>query len=120
MNPKNKYPRIKLPYELNDLEPIISYQTMYWHYHFLHRNYELKLNEVLTGTETAKNYPTLENLMANWAKLSPELKEKVRFFGGGLINHNFFFQNLAKPNSDSTKSQLDQKLLSLISQFLQS
>ncbi|MCE8163021.1 MAG: superoxide dismutase [Candidatus Moeniiplasma glomeromycotorum] len=118
---KNKYQRIKLPYEMNDLEPIISYQTMYWHYNFFHRNYEIKLNEVLAGTETEKKYPFLEKLMVNLNKLPFELKEDVRFFGGGLINHNFFFRHLTKPNSLSAQEKnIDPRLSDLIQEFLQS
>jgi superoxide dismutase len=161
---KNKYQRIKLPYELNDLEPIISYQTMYWHYNFFHRNYEIKLNEIVAGTEIEKNYPFLEKLMTNLDKdkqleakitqleeklrsrpnapanqqvqpeieklkqalarlkkeLPTELKEDIRFFGGGLINHNFFFRHLTKPNSLASQNKVDEKLLGLIQAFLQS
>lgn len=120
MEPKNKYQRTKLPYELNDLEPIVSYQTMYWHYNFFHRNYELKLNEILVGTEIEKKYPNLENLMVNLNELPEEVKEEVRFFGGGLINHNFFFLHLTKPNSLSAQAPVDPKLLNLIQKFLQS
>ena len=120
MEPKNKYQRTKLPYELNDLEPVISYQTMYWHYNFFHRNYEIKLNEILAGTEIEKKYPNLENLMVNLNELPEEIKEEVRFFGGGLINHNFFFRHLTKPNSLSAQSQIDPKLLKLIQELLQS
>lgn len=119
MDAKNNYSRIKLPYELNDLEPLVSYQTMYWHYNFLHRNYELKLNETLTGTEIEKKYPSLENLMVNLDKLPSEIKEEVRFFGGGLINHNFFFRHLVKPNSPSAEPKIEERLLNLIREFLQ-
>src|SRR4051794_16111733 len=106
MNPKNKYQRTTLPYELNDLEPIISYHTMHWHYNFLHRNYETKLNQVLQGVEIEKDYPHLENLLTNLNKLPSELKEEVRFFGGGLLNHNFFFCHLTPPNSPLTEPNL--------------
>lgn len=120
MESKNKYQRVNLPYELNDLEPIVSYQTMYWHYNFFHRNYEIKLNEILAGTEIEKKYSSLEDLMINLNKLPTELKEEVRFFGGGLINHNFFFRNLTKPNSPAAQTPVDPKLLNLIQEFLQS
>lgn len=120
-SPKNKYQRTKLPYELNDLEPIVSYQTMYWHYNFFHRNYEIKLNEILAGTEVEKKYPFLEKLIANLNKLPSELKEDIRFFGGGLINHNLFFQHLTRPSSSSTQPKtIDPNLLNLIQEFLQS
>ncbi len=119
MSTKNKYQRIKLPYELNDLEPILSYNTMNWHYNFLHRNYEIKLNEVLQGIEVEKDYPRLENLLTNLNRLPAELKEEVRFFGGGLLNHNFFFRHLVRPNSLPTEPKINEELFTLIEQFLQ-
>lgn len=92
------YKRINLSefYELNELEPIIYFKTMYYHYEILHKNYETKLNETLRGTEIEKRFPSLKELMENLDKLPVELKDDVRFFGGGLINHNFFFAHLAK------------------------
>src|SRR6185369_4293864 len=97
------YERIKLPYKLNGLEPIIYFKTMYYHYEVLHKNYEAKLNEVLRGTEIEKQYPSLEELMKNLDKLPGELRDDVRFFGGGLINHNFFFDHLTKMNINPEK-----------------
>src|SRR4051794_3872702 len=120
MSTKKKYQRIEeLPYKLNELEPILSYNTMNWHYNFLHLNYEIKLDEVLRGIEVEKDYPRLENLLTNLNRLPAELKEEVRFFGGGLLNHNFFFQHLARPNSPLTQPKVNEELLSLTEQFLQ-
>ena len=61
----NNYKRIKLPYELNELEPIISFKTMYYHYNILHKNYEIKLNDTLLGTELNEDSFGLEKLMEN-------------------------------------------------------
>jgi superoxide dismutase, Fe-Mn family len=92
----NYYQRIKLPYDLNELEPIIYFKTMYYHYDILHKNYEVKLNETLRRVELEEQFPTLEKLMENLEQLPAGIKDDVRFFGGGLINHNFFFAHLAK------------------------
>jgi len=109
------YERIKLPYKLNGLEPIIYFKTMYYHYEVLHKNYEAKLNEVLRGTEIEKQYPSLEELMKNLDKLPGELRDDVRFFGGGLINHNFFFDHLTKMNNNPEK-KISLTLLKLLEQ----
>jgi len=69
---------------------------MYYHYDILHKNYEEKLNEVVWGLKLEEQFPTLEKLMENLEQLSEKIKDDVRFFGGGLINHNFFFAHLAK------------------------
>jgi len=63
------YRRIELPYKLEGLEPIISSQTMYYHYEVLHKNYEIKLNEVLRGTGIEQQYSSLEELMKNVEQL---------------------------------------------------
>ena len=101
-----KYKRIKLPYELNDLEPYVYFKTMYYHYEILHKNYEVKLGETLRGTGIEKQFDSLEELMENLENLPEEIKNDVRFFGGGLVNHNFFFTHLLK------KEDLEKKISS--------
>ena len=110
--PDYKYKRIKLPYELNDLEPYVYFKTMYYHYEILHKNYEVKLAETLRGTGIEKQFNTLEELMKNLENLPEEIKEDVRFFGGGLINHNFFFTHLIK--KDNLEEKMSGKLLAAI------
>src|SRR5439155_14450907 len=116
--PFKEYKRINLPYELNELEPIIYFKTMYYHYEILHKNYETKLNETLRGTEIEKQFASLEELMENLDKLPAKLKDDVRFFGGGIINHNFFFTHLAKFEANQKTSKNRRKddfpLLNLI------
>ncbi|CFW93054.1 Superoxide dismutase [Mn/Fe] [endosymbiont DhMRE of Dentiscutata heterogama] len=106
----NNYQRIKLPYELNELEWVISFKTMYYHYNILHKNYEVKLLETLRGTEIMEQFPTLENLMENLAQLPEEIKDDVRFFGGGLINHNFFFAHLTKFKPEQKERERTEKI----------
>src|SRR4051794_19228580 len=83
---------------------------MYYHYNFLHKNYELKLDETLRGTTIGEQFFSLEELMKNLEKLPAEIKEDVRFFGGGLINHNFFFAHLTKFNPDRKEYELEEKI----------
>lgn len=107
------YQRIKLPYELNGLEPIIYFKTMYYHYEVLHKNYEVKLTETLQGTGIMEQFPTLEKLLENLDKLPTELQEDIRFFGGGVVNHNFFFQHLTKMVKNLEK-EISSELLATI------
>jgi len=108
-----KYRRIKLPYELNDLEWIISFKTMYYHYEILHANYETKLDEALRRSKLDEQlFPTLEELMENLENLPADIKNDVRFFGGGLINHNFFFTHLIK--KDNLEKKISSELLNAI------
>jgi Fe-Mn family superoxide dismutase len=107
------YQRIKLPYKLESLEPFISSQTMYYHYEILHKNYEVKLNETLRGTGIEQKYSSLEELMKKVEQLPLEIQGDVRFFGGGLSNHNFFFAHLSK-NDLKDERKINPSLLSLI------
>src|SRR5438105_502794 len=123
----NAYQRIELKkfYELNDLENIISFKTMHYHYNILHKNYEVKLLETLRGrkieeeSEIEKQFPTLEELMRNLEQLPEEVKNDVRFFGGGLINHNFFFAHLAKFEPNRKEHELEDKISPLLLNLIQ-
>ncbi|CAI2196449.1 15725_t:CDS:1 [Funneliformis geosporum] len=97
---------------------------MRYHYNILHKNYELKLLETLRGrkikeeSEIEKQFPTLIKLMENLEKLPEEIRKNVRFFGGGLINHNFFFIHLTKfkvqPLDYQVEKRINESLLELI------
>jgi Fe-Mn family superoxide dismutase len=104
----NKLQRIKLEYNLDDLEFFISRGTMHYHYEILHKNYEIRLNEILDKFEKElKNYESLEDLMINIISLPLNLQKDICFFGGGLMNHNFFFLHLMNPIK---KEEQDKKL----------
>lgn len=94
------FTRIKLPYELNALERGgISRETMNIHYNFHHKAYEVGLKNTLEKLEIdlVAQFETLGNLLKNLKQLpvAAEIKEAIRFYGGGLLNHNFFFSLLA-------------------------
>src|SRR6266487_1806899 len=123
--PYEKYERIKLTYELlSGLDPVVSFLTMHYHYAILHKNYETKLVETLRGrkikeeSEIEKQFPTLIKLMQNLEQLPEEIRKDIRFFGGGLINHNFFFAHLTKfkvqPADYQVEKRINHRLLNLI------
>ncbi len=79
----------KLPYELNELEPVISKQTMDFHYGKHHQAYVTNLNNLAKGTK-------FENAT---------LEEIIREADGGIFNngaqvwnHTFYFMSF-RPNS---------------------
>nr|CAG8442452.1 7933_t:CDS:2 [Entrophospora candida] len=79
-----EYKRIELPYGLNDLEHIISYETMRYHYVILHKNYEDKLLKTLRGikikdkSKTEEDFPTLIKLLENLEILPEEINKDDR------------------------------------------
>ncbi len=89
-----KYKRIELPYSYNVLEPIVDALTMETHYEKHHKGYESKFNESIKGT-TLENYDSIENLMLDFNNIDESLKTITRNAGGGLINHNFYFNQFS-------------------------
>ena len=84
-----------LGYEYDALEPYIDKQTMEIHYLKHHQGYVNKLNAAL------EKHPELdskkvEELLSDVNSLPEEIKQDVINNGGGVFNHNFFWQILKK------------------------
>jgi superoxide dismutase, Fe-Mn family len=93
------FKRIKLPYKLNEFDGILSEELMDIHYNRHHALYESSLNKELEKYQLNPLIKTEEDLIIYYKKYLPkELHYAVNFFGGGLINHNFFFKLLSKNN----------------------
>lgn len=101
----------KLKYELNALEPYIDRETMALHYGKHHQTYCDKLNGAL------EKYPELaeklaEELLKELNNLPEEIRKSVQNFGGGFVNHNFFWSILRKPEEGNNlpMGELAQKI----------
>ncbi len=87
-----------LPYNYAALEPHFDEQTMRVHHDKHHQTYLDKLNEVV-ATEPALVDIDAEQLIVELNSLVPEpIRQKIKNFGGGYINHTFFFESFA-PNA---------------------
>lgn len=105
------YKRIDLPFEYDALEPHFDAETIKLHYEAHHKGYETKLNDAINGKGIEKKYPTLIELMKQYQNIEEqETRISIREFGGGLINHNFFFQNLKK-DVEFKDSKLKDKII---------
>lgn len=83
-----------LPYSYDALEPYIDTETMYFHHDKHMKTYVDNLNKGL------KNYPqyhswTLENLLTHLFTLPEALQKTVRDNGGGVYNHDLYFDLMA-------------------------
>lgn len=94
---KDLYPFVlqPLPYATDALEPYIDQETMELHHGKHLQTYIDNLNAAL------EKYPkyqlwNLEKLLTNLKKLPVEIRESVRNNGGGVYNHNIFFNGMAK------------------------
>jgi Fe-Mn family superoxide dismutase len=86
---------ITLPYAYDALEPFIDKETMAIHHGKHHQTYVNKFNEAIA------NYPDLqakapEELVKNLNTIPEAIRNAVRNHGGGVINHNFYWQTMKK------------------------
>ncbi len=86
------FSQITLPYAYAALEPSIDAQTMEIHYSKHHSAYVKNVNDVITSENIS--FSTEQDFFSNASKLSA----KARNNGGGVWNHNFFWQ-VMKPGS---------------------
>ncbi|KAJ0420522.1 Manganese/iron superoxide dismutase [Aspergillus carlsbadensis] len=84
-----------LPYDYNALEPVISSQIMTLHHTKHHQTYVNNLNAAFASQATALSTQNIPELIA--------LQQKIKFNGGGHINHSLFWKNLAPHESAATK-----------------
>ncbi|KAJ5976293.1 superoxide dismutase mitochondrial [Penicillium waksmanii] len=89
-----KYKLPPLPYAYDALEPIISKEIMQIHHDKHHQAYVTNLNTALNSQNQALEDSNLRQLVL--------LQKKVKFNGGGHINHSLFWKNLAPPGSKET------------------
>ncbi len=85
-NPALELARIKLPYGYDALEPHIDARTMELHYGKHHAAYEEKAKEAMRDENI-----TADNAEAFFAQIG-RYSDKARNNGGGVWNHNFFWQ----------------------------
>ena len=87
-----QFAQVKLPYGYAALEPNIDATTMDIHYNKHHAAYVKNANDAIAAESIT--YATEIDFFANTSKLSA----KARNNGGGVWNHNFFWQ-VMKPGS---------------------
>jgi len=83
----SKYQLPTLPYDLNELEPVISAEIMNLHYNKHHKAYVDNLNKALDQFADLENKNDLAALVA--------VQSAIKFNGGGNVNHSIFWTNLA-------------------------
>jgi superoxide dismutase, Fe-Mn family len=86
-----QFTQIKLPYDYNALEPNIDATTMDIHYSKHHAAYVKNANDAITAENIL--FATEKDFFASASKLSAKAKNN----GGGVWNHNFFWQ-VMNPN----------------------
>ena len=77
------------------MEPVISKQIMEIHHQKHHQTYITNLNAALTAQSTALQSQDVPQLIS--------LQQKIKFNGGGHINHSLFWKNLTPASSPQAK-----------------
>jgi Fe-Mn family superoxide dismutase len=88
------YERPPLSYSFDALEPHIDAQTMELHYAQHHAGYVQNLTRVLQGHTKWLGRPLVE-IITDIRQLPEGLRQPVRNFGGGHLNHSLFWDIMA-------------------------
>ena len=106
-----------LPYAFDALEPHIDARTMEIHHDKHHATYVTNLNKALESAPELAG-KSLEALLAhNLAAVPDALKTAVRNNGGGVWNHDFFWQIMSKQRGRSSRGQHRQGHCGQVRQF---
>ena len=94
-----------LPYDESALKPVISSETISFHYGKHHRGYMTKLNNFITGTKYADM--SLEEAIRH-----SSLSEETAVFNNAaqLWNHTFYWQSLKPDGGGNPPEVLKQKM----------
>lgn len=98
------YEQITLGYSFDALEPHVDTKTMEIHYTKHHATYLKNLNS------TVEKHPelfekSLEQLLGNLESVPEDIRMAVRNNGGGVFNHNFYFEAMG-PKGGAPKGKL--------------
>ena len=86
----------ELPYAYDALEPYIDRKTMYFHHDRHMQTYVDNLNKAL-ASYPEYHFRTLEELLTHLDDLPEEIRTAVRNNGGGVYNHDLYFDLMAPP-----------------------
>lgn len=98
-----------LPYEYSALEPVISKQTMEFHHDKHLQAYTNNLNTALAQEDTLQE-KSLVDILKNIDSLQSKQATAIRNNGGGVFNHNFYFEALAEPFSKMLSEYMQTEL----------
>ncbi|MEK6908856.1 MAG: superoxide dismutase [Nanoarchaeota archaeon] len=90
----------KLPYAFDALEPYMDAKTVEIHYSKHHQTYCDKLNVALEKHPELFD-KTVEELVANLKVIPEDIRNAVRNFGGGFVNHNIFWEVMGPVSKDN-------------------
>ncbi|WP_122638413.1 superoxide dismutase [Romboutsia sp. Marseille-P6047] len=105
-----------LPYSYDALEPYISKETMTLHHDKHYANYVKNLNAALDKYPDLQNL-TLYELLSNLDSLPQDVRNIVRNNGGGVYNHELFFNIMSNKNNPVPTGKLKEGIESTFDSY---
>ena len=93
----------ELGFNYNALEPIISEETLKYHYQ-IYKNHVINLNSLIDT-----NY-TLEQLIKKIEEYPINIRDDILYHAGAILNHEMYF-NTIKPNNSVMSNKLRQNII---------
>ena len=85
-----------LPYEYDALSPVLDGETMHFHHDKHYKTYVDNLNNILADYPELQKM-SLKELLMNLEKLPASARTPVRNNGGGVHNHELYFDSMKGP-----------------------
>lgn len=82
-----------LPYEYDDLEPVLDEDTLHFHHDKHYKTYVDNLNSILSDYPELQKRSLIE-LLTKVEKLPEAIRTPVRNNGGGVYNHELYFDGM--------------------------
>jgi superoxide dismutase, Fe-Mn family len=100
---------LPLGYQFSDLAPAMSEQTARWHHDVVHGGYLDAINRLIAPFPDLAER-SIEELMARPDAVPAEIRDDVRFSGGGHGNHQFTWKILGPRRGTAPSGSLHAKI----------
>lgn len=105
-----------LPYPYDALEPYIDAQTLHVHHDKHHAAYVANTNKALEGHPELAKMDLIE-LMGNLDKVPEDIRQTVKNNGGGVTNHNLYWQIMGPKGGGEPTGELAKAIESAFGNF---
>ena len=99
-----------LPYSYDALEPFIDQSTLHFHHDKHLQTYVDNLNKTLAPFPQLHN-KTLEELLCNLDDIPADIRTAVQNNGGGVYNHQLYFDSMRSPAGQEPCGALEEALV---------
>ncbi len=114
----SKYPfeLMPLPYDYSNLEPSISKTTLEFHHDKHHQIYVTNLNNAIAEDKELRR-KSLDEILSTLNKVPENILAAVTNNGGGVFNHDFYFEALAAPGTTTPSTKFEEAVVKAFGSF---